>query len=192
MVLYGGHMRRKGKRAFRYFFPIVIITTFIVLYNNTSSTSVVHNAPQEAVVSASGDSCAKMLNFSSHNPETNGKLLINAKGAVKDDGILILDNPNGVFENSKGAAILASPKASYCENDSRVCFTDKVNFNHHSGLEALSSHAVLNTKTQYISGENIQAHHQNNTITAQSYDINPVSDVIAFKGDVCLNIRQKK
>ena len=187
-------MRRKTKRAFRYFFPAVMFAVCTFLFKEGSSKDVVKESTPEASVNimVPANTSAKMLRLISHNPETKAKMLVNAQGAMQGDGTLILNNPTGVFENPKGPALLKSTTASYYEADKEVHFFEEVSFDHYSGLIATTCHAVLDTQTQKISGDQgVKACHQQNTITAKSYDIQSSDDVINFNGKVCLNINQK-
>ncbi len=187
-------MRRKTKRAFRYFFPVAMFAVCIFLFKEGTSKDVIKEATPEiaANLPVSASTSAKILELASHNPETKVKLLVRAQEAVQGDGALMLNYPTGVFENPKGPASLKSTTASYYEADKEIHFFKEVSFDHHSGLIATTSHAVLNTQTQEISGDQgVKACHQANMITAKSYEIQSVDGVINFKGKVCLNINQK-
>jgi hypothetical protein len=187
-------MRRKTKRAFRYFFPVAMFMGCVFLFKEGSSSDVVKQTTLEipSHKSVAVNAGAKMLKLISHNPETKAKLQVHAREAVQGDSGLILNNPTGVFENPKGDASLKSLTASYYEADKEVHFFEGVSFDHHSGLIATTDHAVLNTQTQEISGEQgVKVCHNANTITANSYEIQSSDDVINFSGKVCLNINQK-
>ncbi|MEI6188154.1 MAG: LPS export ABC transporter periplasmic protein LptC [Alphaproteobacteria bacterium] len=188
-------MRRKTKRAFRYFFPVTLFLTCLLLFNDKSSRDVnIGMQPQEKPQSSKYiNTGAKTLNLSSHNPQSQEKLKIEAVDAIqKIDGELTLRSPSGLFESSRGPNSLTSVEALYREIDREVEFLQSVNFTHHSGLTAITERAVVNTQTQVISGEQgIKACHKSSTITANSYEIQNSGDLINFSGRVCLNISQK-
>lgn len=188
-------MRRKTKRAFRYFFPVVLSLTCLLLFNDKSSRDVNISAQHQEKLQPSGyvNTAAKTLNLSSHNPQSQEKLRIEAVDAIqKIEGELTLRSPSGLFENSKGLNSLTSVEALYREMDRKVGFTKNVNFIHHSGLTAVTERADVDTQTQVISGEEgIKACHKSSTITANSYEIQNSGDLIKFSGGVCLTILQK-
>ncbi len=188
-------MRRKTKRAFRYFFPVTFFLTCLFLFTDKSSKEITINAQHQEKLQSSEyvNTGAKTLNLSSHNPQSQEKLRIEAVDAIqKIDGELTLRNPSGLFEGSKGPNLLTSVEALYRETDRNVEFLKSVNFTHHSGLTAITERALVNTQTQVISGEQgIKASHKSSTITANSYEIQNSGDLINFSGRVCLNISQK-
>ena len=188
-------MRRKTKRAFRYFFPVTLFLTCLLLFNDKSSKEVTINAQYQEKLQSSKyvNTGAKTLNLSSHNPQSQEKLRIEAVDAIqKIDGELTLRSPSGLFESSKGPNSLTSVEALYREIDRKVEFLQNVNFTHHSGLTAITEQAMVNTQTQVISGEQgIKACHKSSTITANSYEIQNSGDLINFSGKVCLKISQK-
>jgi len=188
-------MRRKANRILRYFFPVAIISIALVLLKNSSIEKVDHEVTSKKQVSEEvvEKTQAKMLRMVSHNPQTQARLLVNANKAIQYDDKITLNNPTGTFEKSDGSSSLKSFQASYYEIDHEVHFFEKVSFDHHSGLIATTKHAILNTQTQDISGsQGIKACHQENTITAQSYEIHTGKNVMCFSGDVCLNVSRKK
>ena len=135
---------------------------------------------------------AKMLRMVSHNPHTQARLFVNANKAIQYGDKITLNNPVGIFEKPEGPASLKSTQASYYKTNREVHFFEKVSFDHHSGLIATTNHAILNTQTQDISGnQGIKACHQDNTITAQSYEIYSGKNVMSFSGNVCLNVSRK-
>lgn len=188
-------MRRKTNRILRYFFPAVIIGISLILLKKSS----LENIPQEVSCekqipeTITEKTQAKVLRMVSHNPQTQARLVVNADKAIQYGDKITLNNPVGVFEKPDEAASLKSTQASYYEIDREVHFVEKVSFDHHSGLVATTNHAILNTQTQDISGnQGIKACHQENTITAQSYEIHAGKNVMCFSGNVCLNVSRKK
>jgi hypothetical protein len=136
---------------------------------------------------------AKMLRLVSHNPKTQARLFVNANEAVQNSDRVVLNNPVGNFEKPEGPASLKSNQASYYQADDEVHFLEEVIFAHHSGLVANTEQAVLNTKTQDITGsQGIRACHHENTITAKSYEIQTGENVVNFSGDVCLNVSRSQ
>ena len=104
---------------------------------------------------------AKALRMVSHNPQTQAHLYVNADKAVQYDDKITLNNPIGTFEKPEGPTSLKSIKASYYEADREVHFFEKVSFDHYSGFTATTIHAILNTQTQDISGnQGIKAFNQ--------------------------------
>jgi hypothetical protein len=187
-------MRRKTNRVFRYFFPVAIIGTSLVFLTEGSSEGVVQEAisTKETPVTESEKTQAKMLKMVSHNPQTQARLFVNANEAIQCGDKITLNNPVGTFEKPEGPASLKSAQASYYEANREVHFLKKVSFDHHSGLKATTEHAVLNTQTQDISGNRgVEACHQDNTITAKSYEIQTGKNVMCFSGNVCLNVSRK-
>ncbi len=189
-------MRRKSKRAFRYFFPVALLLVCIILFKNGPSKDYAKNTNQkssESEIEAHVDTSAKILKMISHNPETKSKMQINAQTAVQmEENIVLLHNPCGLFENAKGQSSLTSSEAKYLENCREVHFFENVNFSHPSGLTATTSHATVNTKTQDIIGDQgVKACHNESTITANSYEIQKSGNLINFKGNVSLNVDQK-
>lgn len=188
-------MRRKTNRVFRYFFPAVLIGAILVFLTEGSSNDIVQEAgavKESAVTNASEKTQAKMLKMVSHNPQTQARLFVNADQAIQYSDKITLDNPVGTFEKPEGLASLKSTQASYYEADREVHFFEKVRFDHHSGFKAITNHAVLNTQTQDISGDQgVKACHQENVITAQSYEIKTGKNLVCFSGNVCLNVSRK-
>jgi len=187
-------MRRKTNRVFRYFFPVAIIGTSLVFLTEGSSEGVVQEAisTKETPVTESEKTQAKMLKMVSHNPQTQARLFVNANEAIQCGDKITLNNPVGTFEKPEGPASLKSAQASYYEANREVHFLKKVSFDHYSGLKATTEHAVLNTQTQDISGNRgVEACHQDNTITAKSYEIQTGKNVMCFSGNVCLNVSRK-
>jgi len=179
-------MRRKTNRIFRYFFPTAIVSTVLAFLTDGTS----ENATQETVskkefsVATTDKTQAKMLKMVSHNPQTQARLLVNANEATQ--------YPVGTFEKPDGPASLKATQAAYYESNREVHFLKKVSFDHHSGLTATTEHAVLNTKTHDISGNNgVEACHQENKITAKSYEIQTGKNVMSFSGNVCLSVSRK-
>ena len=187
-------MRRKTNRIFRYFFPTAIVSTVLAFLTDGTS----ENATQETVskkefsVATTDKTQAKMLKMVSHNPQTQARLLVNANEATQYDDRISLSNPVGTFEKPYGPASLKATHAAYYESNREVHFLKKVSFDHHSGLTATTEHAVLNTKTHDISGNNgLEACHQENKITAKSYEIQTGKNVMSFSGNVCLSVSRK-
>jgi hypothetical protein len=136
---------------------------------------------------------AKILRMVSHNPETQSQLSVNADKAAQSGDKITLNNPIGIFDNPGGKTSLQAKEASYYESDREVHFLEKVDFDHFSGFAATTNHAVLNTQTQNIFGDQgITAHHQNNTITSRSYEICTGKNTVHFSGNVCLSVSRKK
>ena len=187
-------MRSKTNRVFRYFFPAAVVGASLFLLTEGSSKDVVQEAVpvKEASVAVTNKTQAKMLKLVSHNPLTQARLRVNAHEAVQANDKITLNNPVGTFEKPDGPSSLTSTQASYYEADSEVHFFEKVNFDHYSGLKATTEHAVLNTQTQDITGDQgIKACHQANTITANTYEIQTEKSVVNFSGNVCLNVSRK-
>ena len=187
-------MRRKTNRIFRYFFPTAIVCAALAFLTDGTS----ENATQETVskkefsVATTDKTQAKMLKMVSHNPQTQARLLVNANEATQYDDRISLSNPVGTFEKPDGPASLKATQAAYYESNREVHFLKKVSFDHHSGLTATTEHAVLNTKTHDISGNNgVEACHQENKITAKSYEIQTGKNVMSFSGNVCLSVSRK-
>ncbi len=188
-------MRRKTNRVFRYLFPAAMLGASLFLLTEGSSKDVVQEAApvKEASVAFTNKAQAKMLRLVSHNPQTQARLFVNAREAVQHTDKITLSNPVGTFEKPEGPASLKSAQASYYEADREVRFFENVRFDHHSGFVATTDHAVLNTQTQDIAGnQGIKACHHKNTITANAYEIQGETNVMCFSGDVCLNVSRKK
>ena len=187
-------MRRKTNRVFRYFFPVAVVSISLFLLTEGSSKDIVAETvpPKEASVVETNKTQAKMLKLVSHNPSTQARLLVNAHEAVQASDKITLNNPVGTFEKPDGPSSLKANQASYYEADREVHFFEKVNFDHYSGLKATTEHAVLNTQTQDIAGnQGIKACHHENTITANAYEIQSEKSVVSFSGNVCLNVSRK-
>ena len=189
-------MRRKTKRAFRYLFPVTVLITCTLLFTTKSKNNSIekNSTEKECVIEGHGaNTSAKSLSLVSHNPQNATKLQISAVDAVQlDDGEMNLHNPYGVLENKKGLSSLISNEAIYDADNRKVKFYENVNFTHFSGLVATTSSATLDTKTQDISGENkIKARHNNNLITANTFEFQKAGNVIVFNGNVCLNVVRK-
>ena len=179
-------MRRKTNRIFRYFFPTAIVCAALAFLTDGISENATQEtvSKKEASVSITDQTQAKMLKMVSHNPQTQARLLVNAR--------ISLSNPVGIFEKPDGPASLKASRAAYYESNREVHFLKKVSFDHHSGLTAATEHAVLNTKTHDISGNNgVEACHQANKITAKSYEIQTGKNVMSFSGNVCLSVSRK-
>ncbi len=187
-------MRRKTNRVFRYFFPVVILgTSLVFLTQETSKDAAQDVIYEKEAIAVSEKTQAKMLKMVSHNPQTQARLFVNANEATQhSDKKIALSNPVGTFEKPEGQASLKAVQASYYEANREVHFFKKVSFDHHSGLTATTEHAVLNTQTQDISGsQGVEARHQENKITAKSYEIQTGKNVMCFSGNVCLNVSRK-
>ena len=189
-------MQRKTKRAFRYLFPVTLFAACALLFQAKSpkSTTDGENFVQSKKTTGQPVSTgAKSLSLISHNPQNETKLQINAIDAVQIcEGELALSNPSGVFENAKGLTELISKEARYHEDESKIKFYKNVNFTHHSGLIATTEHAVVDTKTQDIIGEEgIKAHHKGSIITASAFELPEAGNLIKFNGNVCFNISRK-
>lgn len=188
-------MRRKANRIFRYLFPSLVIGCgFVFLIKGLLEKSTNENPTDNQDMPIITDKIqAKILRMVSHNPETHARLFVNADKATQSGDKITLNNPVGIFDTSTGKTSLHSKHASYYESDREVHFFDEVNFDHFSGFSAFTKHAILNTKTQDIFGnQGITAHHQKNTITAHSYEIHTDKNVIQFSGNVCLNVSRKQ
>jgi LPS export ABC transporter protein LptC len=168
--------------------------TSLVFLTEGSSEGVVQEAisTKKTPVTESEKTQAKMLKMVSHNPQTQARLFVNANEATQYDDRISLSNPVGTFEKPDGPASLKATQAAYYESNREVHFLKKVSFDHHSGLTATTEHAVLNTKTHDISGnKGVEACHQENKITAKSYEIQTGKNVMSFSGNVCLSISRK-
>ena len=185
-------MRRKANQMIRYIFPIIFVGfgLFIMADSSKENERVQESTqPEETSVNVSDKTQAKMLKLVSHNPETQARLFVNAADAVQEADKISLSNPLGTFEKPEGKASLTAAQASYYEKDAEVHFLDKVNFSHHSGLEAKTNQAILNTQTQDIKvNQGIEASHLNNTITSESYEIRQQNNIIQFNKNVSLKI----
>lgn len=188
-------MRRKTKRAFRYFFPLTLFIACALLFQMKSKKSEIEKkySPQEFIIEESSNTGAKSLSLVSHNPQKETKLQINAVDAVQIcDGEMTLQNPSGLLENTKGLTSLISKEAIYYTDGRIVEFYKNVNFTHYSGLVATTDYATVDTKTQDISGENgIRVRHKENLITAKAFELQEAGNLIKFNGNVCLNISRK-
>lgn len=188
-------MRRKANRIFRYLFPTSIISFGFILFIQElfEKKTEIPQIEQQNITAISSKVQAKVLRMVSHNPETQAQLAVNADNAFQSGDKITLNNPVGIFDNPEGKTSLCSKQAAYYESNREVHFFEKVKFNHFSGFNASTSHAVLDTKTQDIFGnQGIKASHQKNTISAHSYKIHTNRDTINFKGGVCLNISRKQ
>lgn len=188
-------MSRKANRIFRYLFPISIIGFgFILLVKGVFEKTAHQNlTDKQDSITIDHKIHAKTLRMVSHNPETQARLFVNADKATQSGDKITLNNPVGIFDNPGGKTSLHANQASYYESDREVHFFEKVDFDHFSGFIASTNHAILNTQTQTIFGDQgITAHHQENTITARSYEICTDKNIIHFSGDVCLNVSRKE
>ena len=189
-------MQRKTKRAFRYLFPVTLFAACTLLFQAKSPRNIAEGknfAQQKKTTEQPVSTGAKSLSIISHNPQNETKLQINAIDAVQIcEGELALSNPSGIFENTKGLTELISKEARYHEEERKIKFYKNVNFAHHSGLIATTNHAVVDTKTQDIIGEEgIKAHHKGSIITANTFELPKAGNLIKFNGNVCFNISRK-
>ena len=187
-------MRRKTNRIFRYFFPTAIVCAALAFLTDGTSENATQEtvSKKEASVTITDQTQAKMLKMVSHNPRTQARLLVNANEAIQHEDRISLSNPIGIFEKLDGPASLKATRAAYYRSNREVHFLKEVSFEHHSGLTATTEHAVLNTKTHDISGNSgVEASHQQNKITAKSYEIQTGKNVMSFSGNVCLSVSRK-
>lgn len=183
-------MRKKANRVFRYLFPAFIVGFgFILIIKGVFEKPKEESLREREKALMTTDKIeAKRLRMISHNPDTKAQLLVNSDKATQSGDKIILTNPFGIFDTPKGKTSLQAKEASYYESDREVHFLERVIFDHFSGLTASTAHAILDTQTQDISGnQGISAHHKKNTITAKSYEILPHQNIIHFSGNVCLN-----